>query len=65
MRFHTQTLASERDAHFDVVLAAVAAGRAEVLRPHRSGRIHDEVLHALEHDLDLQELSAGRMRGAA
>jgi Na+/H+ antiporter len=66
-RFSDQarSLAAERDAHFDVVLAAVAAGRAEVLRLHRSGRIHDEVLHAVEHDLDLQELSAGRMRGAA
>ncbi|WP_426955506.1 Na+/H+ antiporter [Muricoccus radiodurans] len=57
------TLAGERGAHFDVVLAAVAAGRAEVLRLHRSGEIHDEVLHALEHDLDLQELMAGRLRG--
>lgn len=58
-----ETLAGERNAHFDVVLAAVAAGRAEVLRLHRSGQIHDEVLHALEHDLDLQEISAERMRG--
>jgi CPA1 family monovalent cation:H+ antiporter len=55
-------LTGERHAHFDVVLAAVAAGRAEVLRLHRSGQIHDEVLHALEHDLDLQELSAERLR---
>ncbi|MDO9714057.1 Na+/H+ antiporter [Paracraurococcus lichenis] len=58
-----EILKGERDAHFEVVLAAVAAGRAEVLRLHRFGQIHDEVLHALEHDLDLQELSAERMRG--
>ena len=58
-----EALRGERDAHFSAVLAAVAAGRAEVLRLHRAGRLHDEVLHALEHDLDLQELMAGRLRG--
>lgn len=52
----------DRNAHIAVVLAAVAAGRAEVLRLHRSGQLHDEALHAVEHDLDLQELSAERMR---
>ena len=57
-----ESLAGERHAHFDVVLAAVAAGRTEALRLHRSGQIHDEVLHALEHDLDLQELSAEQLR---
>src|SRR5580698_8895354 len=35
----------QRIAHFDVVLAAVAAGRTELLRMHRSGLIHDELLH--------------------
>jgi monovalent cation/hydrogen antiporter len=55
-------LTDDRSAHIGVVLAAVAAGRAEVLSLHRSGQIHDEVLHILEHDLDLQELSAERMR---
>jgi extracellular elastinolytic metalloproteinase len=43
-------------AHFDVVLAAVAAGRAELVRLHRQGLIEDEVLHDLERDLDLEEL---------
>ena len=47
----------ERTTHFDVILAAVAAGRKELLRMHRSGAIHDEMLHVLEHDLDLQEVS--------
>lgn len=45
-------------AHFDVVLAAVAAGRRELLRLHRVGEIDDETLHELERDLDLEELSA-------
>jgi hypothetical protein len=44
--------------HFGVVLEAVRAGREEVLRMHRAGEIHDEVLRALERDLDLQEMSA-------
>jgi monovalent cation/hydrogen antiporter len=50
--------AGDRKEHFDVVLAAIAAGRAEILRLHRSGMIHDEVLRTLESDLDLQELAA-------
>ncbi|MBV8687420.1 MAG: Na+/H+ antiporter [Alphaproteobacteria bacterium] len=50
-------------AHFDVVLAAVAAGRAELIRLHRAGKIEDEVLHDLERDLDLEELSALFQRG--
>ncbi len=46
------------DAHFDVVLAAVSAGRKELIRLHREGSIDDETLHELERDLDLEELSA-------
>jgi CPA1 family monovalent cation:H+ antiporter len=45
-------------AHFDVVLAAVAAGRKELLRLHRSGAIHDKLMHEMERDLDLQEIAA-------
>lgn len=45
-------------AHFDVVLEAVAAGRRELVRLHRAGDIDDETLHELERDLDLEELSA-------
>ncbi|MET0374309.1 MAG: Na+/H+ antiporter [Rhizorhabdus sp.] len=45
-------------AHFDIVLAAVAAGRAELLRLHRVGDIDEHTLHELERDLDLEELSA-------
>jgi NhaP-type Na+/H+ or K+/H+ antiporter len=42
--------------HFDVVLIALAAGRAELIRQHRAGLIEDEVLHDLERDLDVEEL---------
>jgi monovalent cation/hydrogen antiporter len=52
-----------RVSHYDVVLAGVAAGRKELLHMHRSGAIHDEMLHVLEHDLDLQEVSARHARG--
>jgi CPA1 family monovalent cation:H+ antiporter len=45
-------------AHFDVILEAIAAGRSELIRLHRAGRVDDEVLHELERDLDLEELSA-------
>jgi CPA1 family monovalent cation:H+ antiporter len=45
-------------AHFDVVLAAVTAGRNELLRLHNEGQIDEHVLHELERDLDLEELGA-------
>ncbi len=35
-------------------------GRAELLRLHRDKHIHDTVLHALEQELDLEELTARR-----
>ena len=50
-------------AHFDLVLAAVAAGRAELIRLHREGLIEDEVLHDLERDLDVEESGALYQRG--
>jgi CPA1 family monovalent cation:H+ antiporter len=50
-------------AHFDVILAAIAAGRAELVRLHRAGKIEDETLHDLERDLDLEELGALFQRG--
>lgn len=43
--------------HMDVVLAAVAAGRAELIRIHREGLIEDETLHNLERDLDVEEMA--------
>jgi monovalent cation/hydrogen antiporter len=45
-------------AHFDLVLEAVAAARTELVRLHREGCIDDRVLHELERDLDLEEMAA-------
>lgn len=49
--------------HFDVMLTALAAGRAELIRIHRAGLIEDEVLHDLERDLDVEELGLRLQRG--
>ena len=54
-----------RNAHYSVVLAAIAAGRTEMLHMHRTGLIHDELLTILEHDLDLQEIAATHGKGEA
>ncbi len=56
----SEELAPQKREHFTVVLAAISAGRAELLRLHRAGSIHDSVLQTLEHELDLEELSARR-----
>jgi NhaP-type Na+/H+ or K+/H+ antiporter len=56
----SETLAPHRIDHYNAVLAANAAGRAELLRMHRSGEIHDSVLHELEHGLDLEEVNVRR-----
>jgi len=56
-------LIEHKKEHFGVVLAAIGAGRAEILRLHSTGSIHDSVLHALEHDLDLEEMTARRYLG--
>jgi Na+/H+ antiporter len=56
-------LIEQRREHFAVVLAAVAAGRSEILRLYSVGSIHDSVLQVLEHDLDLEEMSALRYLG--
>lgn len=51
-------------SHYDIVLAAVAAGRQELLKLHRAGELHDELLHIIERDLDLQEIAATHNRNA-
>jgi CPA1 family monovalent cation:H+ antiporter len=56
-------LIDEKNAHFATVLAAVAAGRDEVLRLYQAGEVHDSVLHTLEGELDLQEVEARRHHG--
>jgi CPA1 family monovalent cation:H+ antiporter len=50
----TQAIAS----HFDVIIGAVEAGRAELVRLHRANRIDNDTLRSLELDLDLEELGA-------
>lgn len=59
-----ETLLSHRIDHFSTVLAAITAGRAELLRMHRAGEIHDTVLHAIEQELDLEEVNVRRFLGA-
>lgn len=54
-------LYEHRQEHFSVILEANAAGRRELLRLHRTRQIHDSVLHALEQELDLEELTARRI----
>ena len=49
--------------HFDVLLSAIAAGRAELIRLHRAGFIEDEALHELERDLDVEEMGITLQRG--
>lgn len=44
--------------HFETVLAAIAAGRSEILKMHKAGEIHDDVLRQLARELDLQEMAA-------
>jgi Na+/H+ antiporter len=56
----TETLAPHRVDHYSAVLAANAAGRAELLKMHRNGEIHDSVLHEIEQGLDLEEVNVRR-----
>jgi CPA1 family monovalent cation:H+ antiporter len=51
-----------KSQHFGAVLAANKAGRAEILRMHRAGEIHETVMRQLEHELDLQEMAAQNRR---
>lgn len=53
---------ADREAEHEAVLAAIGAGRQEVLRLHRSGQIPEHLLYTLEHQLDLQELAADTER---
>ena len=56
----TEELAPHRVDHFSAVLAGIVAGRIELLRLHRSGDIHDTVLHAIEEELDLEDVKIRR-----
>ncbi|MDR6657673.1 CPA1 family monovalent cation:H+ antiporter [Tardiphaga robiniae] len=55
-----EVLSPHRIDHYTTVLAAIEAGRAELLKMHREGEIHDSVLHAIEEGLDLEEVNARR-----
>ncbi|MET4296240.1 Na+/H+ antiporter [Bradyrhizobium sp. LB8.2] len=55
-----EMLAPHRADHFTAVLAAISAGRKELLRMHRADQIHDIVLHAIEQELDLEEMTVKR-----
>lgn len=55
-----EILTSHRADHFTAVLAAISAGRKELLRMHRDDQIHDSVLHAIEQELDLEEITVKR-----
>lgn len=57
-------LTGARAGHFRVLLAAVAASRAELFRFYRAGEILDSVLHVLERELDIEELGARRFADA-
>jgi CPA1 family monovalent cation:H+ antiporter len=60
----TEALTPHRVAHFTAVLAAISAGRRELLRMHRANEIHDTVLHEIEQQLDLEECAAFRVIAA-
>lgn len=47
----------------EAALAAVAAGRAELLRLHHEGEVHESVLQKLELELDLEELRLQHIGG--
>jgi CPA1 family monovalent cation:H+ antiporter len=47
---------SDLQPHYDVLIQANAAGRAELVRLHRAGEIEDEVMHNLERDLDVEQM---------
>lgn len=45
-------------AHFQVILAAIEAGRMALITLHRSGDIHDKTLRKMEEELDMQQIAA-------
>jgi len=57
-------LDSVRIDHFDTILAGLAAGRAELIGLARRGRITNEVLRALERELDADEIRARHLLNA-
>jgi CPA1 family monovalent cation:H+ antiporter len=56
---------AELEARMRIRLSALRAGRVALLEHHRSDGLSDELLTALEHELDLEELRILRLLGAA
>lgn len=44
-------------SHYEILVEANAAGRAELVRLHRAGLIEDAVMHNLERDLDIEQMA--------
>jgi CPA1 family monovalent cation:H+ antiporter len=44
-------------SHYEAIVEANAASRAELVRLHRAGLIEDEVMHNLERDLDIEQMA--------
>lgn len=65
-RFATDdgTLMDNFHVHMELLQQSVGAGREELLRIHRAGQIEDEVLHNLERDLDIEEMTILAQRDA-
>ncbi len=53
----TDAVMGGMNAHYDVLVKANAASRAELVRLHRAGEIEDEVMHNLERDLDIEQMA--------
>jgi monovalent cation/hydrogen antiporter len=43
--------------HYEILVKANAASRAELVRLHRAGLIEDSVMHNLERDLDVEQMA--------
>ena len=61
LRDNPEEVNRRRVEHFAAALAATAAGRAELIRLHRDGQIHESVLNVLEEEFDLEELRLRRL----
>lgn len=61
LRDDPETGMTRRLEHFTAALAVTTSGRAELIRLHRDGLIHDSVLKILEDEIDLEELRIRRL----
>ena len=61
LRDDPETGEPRRLEHFTAALAVTLSGRAELIRLHREGLIHDSVLRVIEDEIDLEELRIRRL----